>query len=274
MFAHILLPVDPMAPEVAAPAMALARRLALRADGAVTVVAVVSAWPDDLAKVPSDYGPWLDAYVDAHRGTLDMTPLLRVGGSVSGRILEAADETGAECVVMASHDPRITDALIGSNASHVVLHARCSVPVVRDAAADHQKPEEPMFKHILVPVDLDHLDTSAKAMEVARGIARAEGAALTVISVQPMIAEQTDATHPDYEARLKAYVEGLEGGPRARAELRIGGSVSGEIRYAAQELAADLIVMASHDPRITDYLIGSNAAHVALHTPCSVLVVR
>ena len=26
--------------------------------------------------------------------------------------------------------------------------------------------------------------------------------------------------------------------------------------------------------RDADYLIGSNAAHVALHTPCSVLVVR
>jgi nucleotide-binding universal stress UspA family protein len=36
----------------------------------------------------------------------------------------------------------------------------------------------------------------------------------------------------------------------------------------------DLIVMASHDPRVTDYLIGSNAAHVVLHGPCSVLVVR
>jgi nucleotide-binding universal stress UspA family protein len=32
--------------------------------------------------------------------------------------------------------------------------------------------------------------------------------------------------------------------------------------------------MGSHDPHFTDYLIGSNAAHVALHTPCSVLVVR
>ncbi len=35
-----------------------------------------------------------------------------------------------------------------------------------------------------------------------------------------------------------------------------------------------LVVMAAHDPRITDYLIGSNAAHVVLHAPCSVLVVR
>ncbi len=35
-----------------------------------------------------------------------------------------------------------------------------------------------------------------------------------------------------------------------------------------------MIVMGSHDSHFTDYLIGSNAAHVALHTPCSVLVVR
>ena len=56
--------------------------------------------------------------------------------------------------------------------------------------------------------------------------------------------------------------------------LKLGGSISAEIRYTAEELGCDLIVMGSHDPHFTDYLIGSNAAHVALHTPCSVLVVR
>jgi nucleotide-binding universal stress UspA family protein len=37
---------------------------------------------------------------------------------------------------------------------------------------------------------------------------------------------------------------------------------------------ADLIVMASHKPTVTDYLLGANAAHVVRHAGCSVMVVR
>jgi nucleotide-binding universal stress UspA family protein len=56
--------------------------------------------------------------------------------------------------------------------------------------------------------------------------------------------------------------------------VREGGSISGRILEAIEEMEIDLVVMASHNPRITDYVIGSNAAHVVLHAPCSVLVVR
>ena len=63
-------------------------------------------------------------------------------------------------------------------------------------------------------------------------------------------------------------------GGAGRGVLKLGGSISAEIRYTAEEIGCDLVVMGSHDPHYTDYLIGSNAAHVALHTPCSVLVVR
>jgi nucleotide-binding universal stress UspA family protein len=34
------------------------------------------------------------------------------------------------------------------------------------------------------------------------------------------------------------------------------------------------ILMASHRPEVKDYLIGPNAAHVAQHADCSVLVLR
>ena len=50
--------------------------------------------------------------------------------------------------------------------------------------------------------------------------------------------------------------------------------ISGRIIEMVEEKHIDLVVMAAHDPRVTDYLIGSNAAHVVLHAPCSVLVVR
>jgi nucleotide-binding universal stress UspA family protein len=129
-----------------------------------------------------------------------------------------------------------------------------------------------MFKKILVPVDLDYPDVAAKAMETAKAMARAEGAELTVISVQPVVIDETGHPPPDYQPKLDAYIAAQGGG--MKGVLKLGGSVSAEIRYTAEELGIDLIIMGSHDPHFTDYLIGSNAAHVALHTPCSVMVVR
>jgi nucleotide-binding universal stress UspA family protein len=129
-----------------------------------------------------------------------------------------------------------------------------------------------MYKMILIPVDLDYPEVAAKAMETAKEIADAEGASLTVISVQPIFIDETGHPPPNYQPKMDAYLarhgEGIKG------VLKLGGSISAEIRYTAEELGCDLIVMGSHDPHFTDYLIGSNAAHVALHTPCSVLVVR
>jgi nucleotide-binding universal stress UspA family protein len=52
------------------------------------------------------------------------------------------------------------------------------------------------------------------------------------------------------------------------------GSIYREILRAAQEVPADRIVMGSHRPERKDFLLGSNAAKVARHAKCSVLVVR
>ena len=52
------------------------------------------------------------------------------------------------------------------------------------------------------------------------------------------------------------------------------GSVYDEVLKQADEQKADLIVVGSHRPNWSTYLIGSNAATVVRHALCSVLVVR
>ena len=132
-----------------------------------------------------------------------------------------------------------------------------------------------MFKKILFPVDLDYPESAAKAMEAAKAMARAEGASLTAISVQPVVIDESGHPPPNYQPKMDAYLaKHRSADNKIEGVLKLGGSISAEIRYAAEEIGADLIVMGSHDPHFTDYLIGSNAAHVALHTPCSVMVVR
>ena len=132
-----------------------------------------------------------------------------------------------------------------------------------------------MYKHILIPIDLANTEASEKAVAVARTLARRHGARVSAISVAPTWPEDLLAQEPrDLQPELDAYLKSVADGVDMTGEVKYGGSISGRIIEAIEKKKIDLVVMASHDPRITDYLIGSNAAHVVLHSPCSVLVVR
>jgi nucleotide-binding universal stress UspA family protein len=52
------------------------------------------------------------------------------------------------------------------------------------------------------------------------------------------------------------------------------GTIYEEILDFARQHSVDLIVMASHRPELSDYLLGPNAARVTRHAACSVMVVR
>ena len=52
-------------------------------------------------------------------------------GAPATQILEAAEEIGADMIVIRSHDPGMSNYFLGSVAGRVVRHAHCSVLVVR-----------------------------------------------------------------------------------------------------------------------------------------------
>jgi nucleotide-binding universal stress UspA family protein len=54
----------------------------------------------------------------------------------------------------------------------------------------------------------------------------------------------------------------------------IQGDVYPEILHETKSWKADVIVLASHRPEVSDYLLGSNAAKIVRHAPISVFVVR
>jgi nucleotide-binding universal stress UspA family protein len=64
----------------------------------------------------------------------DLRPKLVVGHgpSIYAEILAVADEVGADLIVVGSHRPAMKDYLLGTNASRVMRHARCSVMVARE----------------------------------------------------------------------------------------------------------------------------------------------
>lgn len=52
-------------------------------------------------------------------------------GHPGNQILELAEETNADLIIVASHRPGLQDYFIGSTAGRVVRHANCSVLVTR-----------------------------------------------------------------------------------------------------------------------------------------------
>jgi len=80
-------------------------------------------------------------------------------------------------------------------------------------------------------------------------------------------------------ARRKAIREQLDSlaasakAKRVDVDLR-GGRPSENILACAEECNADLIMIASHKPGMSDYFIGSTASRVVRHSPVSVLVSR
>ena len=52
-------------------------------------------------------------------------------GAVHRQIVKLADERNVDVIVMESANPKVQDYLLGTTASHVVTHAKCSVYVVR-----------------------------------------------------------------------------------------------------------------------------------------------
>lgn len=141
-----------------------------------------------------------------------------------------------------------------------------------------------MYKKILLPIDLGDDDSWRKALPTAVGLCQAFGASLEVLTVvpdmgSPMVAQYFPADYEekmaaDIAAQLKAFAaEHVP--PEVPVVTKIGsGSIYKEILEAAADTGVDLIVIGSHRPELSDYLLGPNAARVVRHADCSVMVVR
>jgi len=140
-----------------------------------------------------------------------------------------------------------------------------------------------MFNAILVPIDIAQRSSWEHAVPQAIELAAAGIGNVTVITVVRDLKAAFEGVAFPFQAELmmsSARDKLLEIVSAYRAssvavneEVRFG-SIGREILSAARERRTDLIVMASHRPEVKDYLIGPNAAYVAQHAHCSVLVLR
>lgn len=139
-----------------------------------------------------------------------------------------------------------------------------------------------MIDKILVPLPADSAKSRSEAVSMAADLAKPDGAKIVLLHVNEIMPGYVSAHLPaDYAKHaLDASMADLvatakKHGIDKECEIVVrAGNPAAEILACAAEQDIDIIVMASHDPGIADYLLGSVAARVVRHAHCSVLVVR
>lgn len=136
-----------------------------------------------------------------------------------------------------------------------------------------------MYKKIIVPVDCAALDKGEKILRKAASLLDTGGeiVLMTVVEDMPgylaidLPVDVIENAIKDSKAKLVELKERT--GIAARVEIR-SGAAAREILAAASEHKAELIIIASHVPDFSNYLIGATADRVVRHSKCSVLVDR
>ena len=135
-----------------------------------------------------------------------------------------------------------------------------------------------MYSNILLPVSFEEGRDVAGSLAVAKAL-RAPGGKITclhVVEALPQYATEfvpsghIEAARADISSELEALIADV---PDAQAVV-VDGSSANAILTFAQDNGKDLIIIASHRPGMTDYLLGSTAARVVRHAKCSVHVIR
>jgi len=140
-----------------------------------------------------------------------------------------------------------------------------------------------MYKRIVLAVDLADESAAPKGLPEALELATASGGELRLVNVQPVVpATFMEYVPADFDVEqtkrandaLDAILAGIDLPPGRKSAVARAGGIYHELLQEAQEWNADLIVVGSHRPVMSDYLLGSNAKTIVRHAQCSVLVVR
>jgi nucleotide-binding universal stress UspA family protein len=134
-----------------------------------------------------------------------------------------------------------------------------------------------MYTKILVPMALDH-GVAGRSVEIARALL-ANGGDIIALHVyeapQGSVSAYLDeevvkAAYTTVKAKLEARAAELGG----LTPVLLKGHTSRTIVDYAHQNAVDCIVIGSHKPGLSDFLLGSTAARVARHAHCAVHIIR
>lgn len=137
-----------------------------------------------------------------------------------------------------------------------------------------------MFKRIMVPVDLAHIERLGRALNCAADLAKHWRVPITYVGVTSSTPSKLAHNPEEFAGKLRAFasdaaeVHGVETAAHAVIAHDPTTEVDDALMRAIGETGADLVVMASHVPDVIDHIWPSNGGKLAEHAKCSVMVVR
>lgn len=137
MFRKIMVPVDLAHSDEMNRAIEAAAVLGQAGGSEIIFVGVTSPQPNAIAHSPEEFATKLDAFAAGQAGQLGLATSSHAETAhdptteLDDALIRAVKATGADCVVMASHDPGLADLVWPSNGGKVATHAHCSVFLIR-----------------------------------------------------------------------------------------------------------------------------------------------
>lgn len=137
-----------------------------------------------------------------------------------------------------------------------------------------------MFATIMIPVDLAHQDHLGKALQCGADLARQYGSRVIYVSVSTAAPSSVAHNPAEFNAKLQSFAasqaetHGITADALAVFSHDPVTDLDPTLLKATKDTGADLVVMASHLPRLTDYIWPSNGGTIASHSGASVFVVR
>jgi universal stress protein F len=138
-----------------------------------------------------------------------------------------------------------------------------------------------MYSSIIVAVALFNKGATSRSLIEHANRLVSPGGAITLVHVLDELPAylanaMTQEAVLNHRKAIREQLESLAASAQARRvdiDIRAGAAAAG-ILALSEEINADLIMLASHKPDLSDYFIGSTASRVVRHARCSVLVSR
>lgn len=137
-----------------------------------------------------------------------------------------------------------------------------------------------MYRRIMIPVDLAHVDKSETALAVVADLAKHYDATVTYVAITSNVPSAVARNPEEFARKLADFAK--EQGALYGHQTAVHSVVSHDpavdldkkLTRTVDEIGADLIVMATHIPNMAEMLLPSHGGALARHTDASVFLVR
>jgi nucleotide-binding universal stress UspA family protein len=217
----------------------------------------------DLAEKKRTYSvKMLDKLVEQHKTEGITVSRMIMEGKPYNAILKAAEEIGAEMIVMGTWGSHaIETGMIGSNVNKVVRSAK--IPVVTVT----RQPEKAVFNKLLISVDPKF--GIRELRHILGAYHKAYNPTVELVSIAANEREEDELK--SYLAKQSAALH-EEGITNVLTTVRVGGIISDAILSYAKEGGHDMIWMETHGRKgISGWILGSITEEVLQYSPVPVL---